>query len=196
MWFLTIPSVSLIQIWSPINSCTTIVLTLCFTINKTLLQFYLTVKNLRFEANTKSILCIPQNLPLTQLECVICVFDWWCWCLWVWACSRSACTSPFHPIAKTMLFTSLLNPTSVCLTLFPSLYGNNPLTLYRSQAMFTTSLTCPHLHNFVLVLWLELCLQAGIQFVYQVMFCYFLGSHDMYIRRAVHVLGDASSFQR
>ena len=32
------------------------------------------VRNLRFEANTKSILCIPQNLPLTQLEHVICVW--------------------------------------------------------------------------------------------------------------------------
>ena len=29
-------------------------------------------RNLRFEANTKSILCIPQNLPLTIRTCDLC----------------------------------------------------------------------------------------------------------------------------
>ena len=55
----------------------------------------------------RSILCIPQKSPLTLLECVICVLRLvlvWCWCLWVLACSRSACASPFHPIAKITLF--------------------------------------------------------------------------------------------
>ena len=31
----------------------------------------------------------------------------WIWCLWVWGCSRPACISPFHPIAKTMLFNAI-----------------------------------------------------------------------------------------
>ena len=30
----------------------------------------------------------------------------WCRCLWVLACSRSACASPFHPIAKITLFSA------------------------------------------------------------------------------------------
>jgi hypothetical protein len=55
---------------------TTIVLALCLTSNKTLFATFSMVKNLRFEVSTRSILCIPQNLPLTQLEYVICVFGW------------------------------------------------------------------------------------------------------------------------
>jgi len=80
---------------------------LCFTSNKHLLQLYQMVTNLRFEAPTRSILCIPQKSPPHTIECVICIFGLvliWCWCLWVLACSRPACICPFHPIAKITLF--------------------------------------------------------------------------------------------
>jgi hypothetical protein len=62
----------------PYYTCarTTIVHALCLTSNKTLFATFSLVKNLRFEVPTRSILCIPQNLPLTQLEHVICVFGW------------------------------------------------------------------------------------------------------------------------
>ena len=51
--------------WSPIYISITIVLALCFTSNKPLLQVYQTVTNLRFEVPLRSILCIPQKSPLT-----------------------------------------------------------------------------------------------------------------------------------
>ena len=66
----------------------------------------------------------PEVSPHT-IECVICDFGWcyiWCWCLWVLACSRPARSSPFHPIAKTMLFNEVLHLKERILKLASCLY--------------------------------------------------------------------------
>ena len=82
----------------------TIVLALCFTSNKPLLQLYQTVTNLRFEVPFEIYSVHTPEVSPHTIEHVICCFWLVLDLVLVLACSRPACSSPFHPIAKTTLF--------------------------------------------------------------------------------------------